>query len=64
MRVHPMIRVEDFDHNEADGYTATFELEPTREGILEQLWTQSAAAPLDGALLAAAAAANAGGWSA
>ncbi len=46
-----MLPVEDLDHNEADGYTATFELEPNREVILEQLLTQYAESTIYGAIL-------------
>ncbi len=42
VRVQQMLPVEDLDHNEVDGYTATFELEPNREMILDQLLTQYA----------------------
>ncbi len=59
-----MLPVEDLDHNEADGYTATFELEPNREVILEQLLTQYAESTIYGAILDAKTAENAAGMTA
>ncbi|HEL1748803.1 F0F1 ATP synthase subunit gamma [Streptococcus suis] len=64
VRVQQMLPVEDLDHNEADGYTATFELEPTREVILEQLLTQYAESTIYGAILDAKTAENAAGMTA
>ncbi|HEM4157359.1 F0F1 ATP synthase subunit gamma [Streptococcus suis] len=64
VRVQQMLPVEDFDHNEADGYTATFELEPNREVILEQLLTQYAESTIYGAILDAKTAENAAGMTA
>ncbi|WFA75079.1 F0F1 ATP synthase subunit gamma [Streptococcus suis] len=64
VRVQQMIPVEDLDHNEADGYTATFELEPNREVILEQLLTQYAESTIYGAILDAKTAENAAGMTA
>ncbi|MBS7992495.1 F0F1 ATP synthase subunit gamma [Streptococcus suis] len=61
VRVQQMLPVEDLDHNEADGYTATFELEPNREVILEQLLTQYAESTIYGAILDAKTAENAAG---
>ncbi|HGA1168289.1 TPA: F0F1 ATP synthase subunit gamma [Streptococcus suis] len=64
VRVQQMLPVEDLDHNEADGYTATFELEPNREVILEQLLTQYAESTIYGAILYAKTAENAAGMTA
>ncbi|HFI0055058.1 TPA: F0F1 ATP synthase subunit gamma [Streptococcus suis] len=64
VRVQQMLPVEDLDHNEADGYTATFELEPNREAILEQLLTQYAESTIYGAILDAKTAENAAGMTA
>ncbi|WP_201343823.1 F0F1 ATP synthase subunit gamma [Streptococcus suis] len=64
VRVQQMLPVEDLDHNEADGYTATFELEPNREVILEQLLTQYAESTIYGAILDAKTAENAAGTTA
>ncbi|MBF0786865.1 MULTISPECIES: F0F1 ATP synthase subunit gamma [unclassified Streptococcus] len=61
VRVQQMLPVEDLDHNEADGYTATFELEPSREAILGQLLTQYAESTIYGAILDAKTAENAAG---
>lgn len=61
IRVQQMLPVEDLDHNEVDGYTATFELEPNREMILDQLLTQYAESTIYGALLDAKTAENAAG---
>ncbi|WP_193434595.1 F0F1 ATP synthase subunit gamma, partial [Streptococcus suis] len=58
VRVQQMLPVEDLDHNETDGYTATFELEPNREVILEQLLTQYAESTIYGAILDAKTAEN------
>ncbi|HEM3662828.1 TPA: F0F1 ATP synthase subunit gamma [Streptococcus suis] len=64
VRVQQMLPVEDLDHNEVDGYTATFELEPNREVILEQLLTQYAESTIYGAILDAKTAENAAGMTA
>ncbi|NRG96988.1 F0F1 ATP synthase subunit gamma [Streptococcus suis] len=64
VRVQQMLPVEDLDHNEADGYTATFELEPNRGVILEQLLTQYAESTIYGAILDAKTAENAAGMTA
>ncbi|MFX4011224.1 F0F1 ATP synthase subunit gamma [Streptococcus suis] len=64
VRVQQMLPVEDLDHNEADGYTATFELEPNREVIFEQLLTQYAESTIYGAILDAKTAENAAGMTA
>ncbi|WP_327084411.1 F0F1 ATP synthase subunit gamma [Streptococcus suis] len=64
VRVQQMLPVDDLDHNEADGYTATFELEPNREVILEQLLTQYAESTIYGAILDAKTAENAAGMTA
>lgn len=64
VRVQQMLPVEDLDHNEVDGYTATFELEPSREVILEQLLTQYAESTIYGAILDAKTAENAAGMTA
>lgn len=64
VRVQQMLPVEDLDHNEVDGYTATFELEPNREMILDQLLTQYAESTIYGALLDAKTAENAAGMTA
>lgn len=64
VRVQQMLPVEDLDHNEVDGYTATFELEPSREAILEQLLTQYAESTIYGAILDAKTAENAAGMTA
>lgn len=61
VRVQQMLPVEDLDHNEADGYTATFELEPNRDAILGQLLTQYAESTIYGAILDAKTAENAAG---
>lgn len=64
VRVQQMLPIEDLDHNEADGYTATFELEPSRNAILEQLLPQYAESMIYGALLDAKTAENAAGMTA
>ncbi|MGT2711203.1 F0F1 ATP synthase subunit gamma [Streptococcus oriscaviae] len=64
VRVQQMLPVEDLDHNEVDGYTATFELEPSREAILDQLLTQYAESTIYGAILDAKTAENAAGMTA
>lgn len=64
VRVQQMLPIEDLDHNEVDGYTATFELEPSRDEILEQLLTQYAESTIYGALLDAKTAENAAGMTA
>ncbi|MGT2800711.1 F0F1 ATP synthase subunit gamma [Streptococcus sp. zg-86] len=61
VRVQQMLPVEDLDHNEADGYTATFELEPSRDALLGQLLTQYAESTIYGAILDAKTAENAAG---
>ncbi len=64
VRVQQMLPVEDLDHNEVEGYTATFELEPSRDAILEQLLTQYAESTIYGAILDAKTAENAAGMTA
>ncbi|HFH9837385.1 TPA: F0F1 ATP synthase subunit gamma [Streptococcus suis] len=64
VRVQQMLPVEDLDHNEVEGYTATFELEPSREAILDQLLTQYAESTIYGAILDAKTAENAAGMTA
>lgn len=64
VRVQQMLPIEDLDHNEVDGYTATFELEPSREAILDQLLPQYAESMIYGALLDAKTAENAAGMTA
>lgn len=64
VRVQKMLPIEDLDHNETDGYTASFELEPSREAILEQLLPQYAESMIYGALLDAKTAENAAGMTA
>ncbi|HFH9922021.1 TPA: F0F1 ATP synthase subunit gamma [Streptococcus suis] len=64
VRVQQMLPVEDLDYHETDGYTATFELEPNREAILEQLLTQYAESTIYGAILDAKTAENAAGMTA
>lgn len=64
VRVQQMLPIEDLDHNEADGYTATFELEPSRDVILEQLLPQYAESMIYGAILDAKTAENAAGMTA
>lgn len=64
VRVQKMLPIEDLDHNEADGYTETFELEPSREAILNQLLPQYAESMIYGALLDAKTAESAAGMTA
>ncbi|HFU4202545.1 TPA: F0F1 ATP synthase subunit gamma [Streptococcus suis] len=64
VRVQQMLPVEDLDYNEVEGYTATFELEPSREAILDQLLTQYAESTIYGAILDAKTAENAAGMTA
>ncbi|MBY5034899.1 F0F1 ATP synthase subunit gamma [Streptococcus gallolyticus] len=64
VRVQQMLPIEDLDHNEADGYTASFELEPSRSAILEQLLPQYAESMIYGALLDAKTAESAAGMTA
>lgn len=64
VRVQQMLPIVDLDHNEADGYTAMFELEPSREAILEQLLPQYAESMIYGAILDAKTAENAAGMTA
>lgn len=64
VRVQQMLPIEDLDHNEVDGYTATFEMEPSREAILNQLLPQYAESMIYGALLDAKTAENAAGMTA
>ena len=51
VRVQQMLPIEDLDHNEVDGYTASFEMEPSRDAILEQLLPQYAESMIYGAIL-------------
>ncbi|MDG3131830.1 F0F1 ATP synthase subunit gamma [Streptococcus suis] len=64
VRVQQMLPVDDLDHSESDGYTATFELEPNRDIILNQLLTQYAESTIYGAILDAKTAENAAGMTA
>ncbi len=64
VRVQQMLPIEDLDHNEADGYTASFELEPSRSAILDQLLPQYAESMIYGALLDAKTAESAAGMTA
>lgn len=64
VRVQQMLPIEDLDHNEADGYTASFELEPNRSAILDQLLPQYAESMIYGALLDAKTAESAAGMTA
>ncbi|MCP1638640.1 F0F1 ATP synthase subunit gamma [Streptococcus gallinaceus] len=64
VRVQQMLPIEDLDHNEVDGYTASFELEPSRSAILDQLLPQYAESMIYGALLDAKTAESAAGMTA
>ncbi|MGT2754130.1 F0F1 ATP synthase subunit gamma [Streptococcus ovis] len=64
VRVQQMLPIADLDHNEADGHTAAFELEPDRDAILEQLLPQYAESMIYGAILDAKTAENAAGMTA
>lgn len=64
VRVQQMLPIEDLDHNEADGYTASFDLEPSRDELLNQLLPQYAESMIYGALLDAKTAENAAGMTA
>ncbi len=64
VRVQQMLPIEDLDHKETDGYTATFELEPSRDDILDQLLPQYAESMIYGAILDAKTAENAAGMTA
>ena len=64
VRVQQMLPIEDLDHNEVDGYTASFEMEPSRDAILEQLLPQYAESMIYGAILDAKTAESAAGMTA
>ena len=64
MRVEQMLPIVDLDSNEATGYTKTFELEPNREEILNQLLPQYAESMIYGAIIDAKTAENAAGMTA
>ena len=64
MRVEQMLPIVDLDTNEATGYTKTFELEPNREEILNQLLPQYAESMIYGAIIDAKTAENAAGMTA
>ncbi|CAG5996541.1 F0F1 ATP synthase subunit gamma [Streptococcus pneumoniae] len=65
MRVEQMLPIVDLDPNEADEeYSLTFELEPSREEILEQLLPQFAESMIYGAIIDAKTAENAAGMTA
>lgn len=65
MRVEQMIPIVDLDPNEADEeYSLTFELETSREEILEQLLPQFAESMIYGAIIDAKTAENAAGMTA
>lgn len=64
MRVEQMLPIVDLDSNEATGYTKTFELEPNREQILDQLLPQYAESMIYGAIIDAKTAENAAGMTA
>ena len=65
MRVEQMLPIVDFDPNEADdSYSLTFELETSREEILEQLLPQFAESMIYGAIIDAKTAENAAGMTA
>lgn len=65
MRVEQMLRIVDLDPNEADEeYSLTFELETSREEILEQLLPQFAESMIYGAIIDAKTAENAAGMTA
>ncbi|HFZ4571039.1 TPA: F0F1 ATP synthase subunit gamma [Streptococcus pneumoniae] len=65
MRVEQMLQIVDLDPNEADEeYSLTFELETSREEILEQLLPQFAESMIYGAIIDAKTAENAAGMTA
>ncbi|CAG6038435.1 TPA: F0F1 ATP synthase subunit gamma [Streptococcus pneumoniae] len=65
MRVEQMLTIVDLDPNEADEeYSLTFELETSREEILEQLLPQFAESMIYGAIIDAKTAENAAGMTA
>ena len=65
MRVEQMLPIVDLDPNEADEeYSLTFELETSRESILEQLLPQFAESMIYGAIIDAKTAENAAGMTA
>ena len=65
MRVEQMLPIVDLDPNEADdSYSLTFELETSREEILEQLLPQFAESMIYGAIIDAKKAENAAGMTA
>ena len=65
MRVEQMLPIVDLDPNEADEeYSLTFELETSRDEILEQLLTQYAESMIYGAIIDAKTAENAAGMTA
>ncbi|HFN7392078.1 TPA: F0F1 ATP synthase subunit gamma [Streptococcus pneumoniae] len=65
MRVEQMLPIVDLDQNEADEeYSLTFELETSREEILEQLLPQFAESMIYGAIIDAKTAENAAGMTA
>ena len=65
MRVEQMLPIDDLDPNEADEeYSLTFELETSREEILEQLLPQYAESMIYGAIIDAKTAENAAGMTA
>ena len=65
MRVEQMLPIVDLDPNEADeDYSLTFELETSREKILEQLLPQFAESMIYGAIIDAKTAENAAGMTA
>ena len=65
MRVEQMLPIVDLDPNEADdSYSLTFELETSREEILEQLFPQFAESMIYGAIIDAKTAENAAGMTA
>lgn len=65
MRVEQMLPIVDFDPNEADEeYSLTFELETSRDEILEQLLPQYAESMIYGAIIDAKTAENAAGMTA
>ncbi|HGJ9645836.1 TPA: F0F1 ATP synthase subunit gamma [Streptococcus pneumoniae] len=65
MRVEQMLPIVDLDPNEADeDYSLTFELETSREEILEQLLPQFAESMIYGAIIDAKTAENAAGMTA
>lgn len=65
MRVEQMLPIVDLDPNEADdSYSLTFELENSREEILEQLLPQFAESMIYGAIIDAKTAENAAGMTA